>query len=133
MKKFEFSQDYCFFWDQLEKSNLFLEGILETRNLKMKDREVEWLFKHPISDGGVWNMVVDIVEKYGLVPTEAMPESYNSNNTRTMNRLLQRKLREDGLILRRMYAKKKKLSQISSLSLLLREMSDSISIRRTLK
>ncbi len=112
LKKFEFSQDYCFFWDQLEKSNLFLEAIIENRSLKMKDRKIEWLFRHPISDGGVWNMVVDIVEKYGLVPTEAMPESYNSNNTRTMNRLLQRKLREDGLILRRMYAKKKKLSDL---------------------
>ncbi len=109
LKKFEFSQDYCFFWDQLEKANLFLEGIIETRDLKMKDRKVEWLFRHPISDGGVWNMVVDMVEKYGLVPSEAMPESYNSNNTRTMNRLLQRKLREDGLILRRMYREKRNL------------------------
>jgi bleomycin hydrolase len=112
LKSFEFSENYCFFWDQLEKANLFLEGIIETRDREIDDRKVEWLFKHPISDGGVWNMVVALVEKYGLVPKEAMPESQHSENTRMMNRLLRRKLREDGLILRRMHEQKKKVEAL---------------------
>jgi len=112
LKNFEFSENYCFFWDQLEKANLFLEGIIETRNRKIDDRKVEWLFRHPISDGGVWNMVVALVEKYGVVPKEAMPESQHSENTRMMNRLLGRKLREDGLILRRMHEQKKKVEAL---------------------
>ncbi|MCK5033961.1 MAG: aminopeptidase, partial [Calditrichia bacterium] len=68
LKEFEFSENYLFFWDQLEKANLFLEAILETKDEKIDSRKVEWLFKHPIGDGGVWNMMVDLVEKYGMVP-----------------------------------------------------------------
>ena len=112
LKNFEFSENYCFFWDQLEKANLFLEGIIETRSRKIDDRKVEWLFKHPISDGGVWNMVVALVEKYGVVPKEAMSESQQSENTRTMNRLLRRKLREDGLVLRQMHKQKKAVREL---------------------
>jgi len=55
LKEFYFSQDYSFFWDQLEKANLFLEGIIQTKDKDMDDRLVEWLFKNSISDGGVWN------------------------------------------------------------------------------
>ncbi|MBU2650765.1 MAG: C1 family peptidase [Bacteroidetes bacterium] len=100
LEDFEFSQNYSFFWDQLEKSNLFLETILATADKPMDDKTVEWLFRNPIGDGGQWTGVVDIVDKYGLVPAEAMPESQNSENTSMMSRLLRRKLREDGLKLR---------------------------------
>jgi len=108
LKDFEFSENYLFFWDQLEKSNLFLEGIIKTRAKKIDDREVEWLFKNAIGDGGVWNMMVALAEKYGMVPKEAMSESYNSDNTRMMSRLIRRKLREDGLVLREMSRQGKK-------------------------
>ncbi len=102
LKDFEFSQTYSFFWDQFEKSNLFLETIIATANKPMDDKTVEWLFKHPVGDGGQWTGVVDIVQKYGLVPAEVMPESANTENTSMMSRLLRRKLREDGLKLRMM-------------------------------
>ena len=75
---FEFSQNYCFFWDQLEKANLFLQGVIDTRDAPREDRTVEWLFKNPLSDGGQFTGVADIVGKYGLVPKEAMPETYSS-------------------------------------------------------
>ena len=104
MKEFEFSQNYGFFWDQLEKSNFFLESVIATADLPDDDRKVDWLFKNPIGDGGQWTGVVDIVEKYGAVPASVMPESNNSENTRWMSRFLRRKLREDALTLRKMAA-----------------------------
>ncbi|MCK5080475.1 MAG: C1 family peptidase [Bacteroidales bacterium] len=104
MKEFEFSQNYGFFWDQLEKSNFFLESVIATADLPDDDRKVDWLFKNPIGDGGQWTGVVDIVEKYGAVPASVMPESNNSENTRWMSRFLRRKLREDALTLRKMSA-----------------------------
>ena len=97
---FEFSQNYCFFWDQLEKANLFLQGVIDTRDAPREDRTVEWLFKNPLSDGGQFTGVADIVSKYGLVPKEAMPETYSSEHTAQMASLLKLKLREYGLSLR---------------------------------
>ncbi len=102
LKEFQFSENYLFFWDQLEKANLFLEGIIDTRKKPIDDRLVEWLFSNAIGDGGVWSMMPDLVEKYGLVPSDVMPESYNSENTSLMRRLLKRKLREDGMRLRQL-------------------------------
>ena len=107
LKDFEFSQNYLFFWDQLEKANLFLEAIIQTCNKPIDDRKVEWLFKHPVSDGGVWNMMPSLIEKYGVVPIEIMPESFNSDNTSMMRRLIRRKLREDGLKLRKLHENRK--------------------------
>lgn len=104
MKEFQFSQNYGFFWDQLEKSNLYLEAIITTAKLPEDDRKVDWLYKNPIGDGGQWTGVVDIVEKYGVVPSNVMPESQNSENTRFMSRFLRRKLREDALKLRNLAA-----------------------------
>jgi bleomycin hydrolase len=97
---FEFSQNYCFFWDQLEKSNLFLQGIIDTRTKAKDDQMVEWLFKNPLSDGGQFTGVADIVTKYGVVPKEVMPETYSSEHTSQMAKLLKQKLREYGLELR---------------------------------
>ena len=100
----EFSQNYSFFWDQLEKANLFLQGIIDTRTRPMSDKTVEWLFKHPLSDGGTFTGVADIVGKYGLVPREAMPETYSSENTSRMSGLIALKLKEYGLTLRQLAA-----------------------------
>lgn len=97
---FEFSQTYNFFWDQFEKANLFLEIAKETANLPMSDKKVEWLFKNPIGDGGQWTTFADNVAKYGLVPSSAMPDTYQSEKTSMMSRLLKRKLREQGLEMR---------------------------------
>ncbi|MGM9764218.1 MAG: C1 family peptidase [Candidatus Cryptobacteroides sp.] len=99
----EFSQNYLFFYDQLEKANLFLQGIIDTKELPADDRKVDWLFSNPISDGGQFTGVSNLVMKYGLVPSEAMPETFSSNNTSQMAMLLKLKLREDGLRLRKAY------------------------------
>lgn len=103
-QSFEFSQIYPFFWDQLEKSNLFLQGIIDTGKNPMNDKTVEWLFQHPLSDGGTFTGVADIVAKYGLVPKEAMPETNSSENTSRMANLVSLKLKEYGLQLRDMIA-----------------------------
>ena len=108
----EFSQVYCFFWDQLEKSNLFLQGVIETAGKPMSDQTVEWLFKHPLSDGGTFTGVADIVTKYGLVPKEAMPETYSSEHTSYMSSLIGLKLKEFGLELRDLSAKGEKTAVI---------------------
>lgn len=106
---FQFSQNYSFFWDQLEKSNLFLQGIIDTKSLPAEDRKVDWLFKHALGDGGQFTGVSDIITKYGLVPAEVMPETYSSNNTSRMSNLLNLKLKEFGLELREMKNDAKKL------------------------
>lgn len=96
----EFSEIYGFFYDQLEKSNLFLQAVIDTKDKPMDDQTVSWLFQHPLSDGGTFTGVADIISKYGLVPSGVMPENYTSNNTSQFNVFVKRKLREDGLILR---------------------------------
>ena len=96
----EFSQNYLFFYDQLEKSNLFLQAVIDTKHLPMDDRKVEWLFKNPLSDGGQFTGVSNLVMKYGVVPAEVMPENYQSNNTAQIGNLIKLKLREYGLVLR---------------------------------
>ena len=99
---FQFSQAYTFFWDQLEKSNLFLQAVLDHRAKSMEDKHVEWLFKNPIGDGGQFTGVADLVTKYGLVPKDVMPETFSSNSTSRMSNILSLKLREYGLELRKM-------------------------------
>ena len=102
---FEFSQNYCFFYDQLEKANLFLQGVIDTSKKPMDDKMVEWLFRNPLSDGGTFTGVADIVSKYGLVPKDVMPETNSSDNTSRMSGLIIQKLREQGLQLRELAAK----------------------------
>ena len=99
----EFSQSYLFFYDQLEKANLFLQGVIDTKELPFDDRKVDWLFSNPLSDGGQFTGVSNLITKYGLVPAEVMPETYQANNTSQMATLLKLKLREDGLDLREAY------------------------------
>jgi bleomycin hydrolase len=104
----EFSQAYLFFWDQLEKANLFLQGVIDTGKKPIDDPRVQFFFHHPISDGGTFCGVADLTAKYGLVPKAVMPESYSSDNTSKMASLIKSKLREQGLQLRDMVAQGKK-------------------------
>lgn len=97
---FFFSHIYCFFYDQLEKSNLFLQGIIDTRKQSIDDQTVRWLFQNPLSDGGTYTGVADLVSKYGVVPQDVMAETYVSNSTSEFNSHLKRKLREFGIQLR---------------------------------
>lgn len=108
----EFSHDYLFFYDQLEKSNLFLQNVIETAKLPITDPKVQFFFKSPVSDGGTFCGVADLTEKYGLVPKSVMPETYSAENTSKMRSLLMSKLREQGLQLRDMVAQGKNKKQI---------------------
>lgn len=98
--EFYFSQNYNFFWDQLEKSNLFLQAVIDTRKKPMTDRTVEWLFRHPIGDGGQFTGVSDNIMKYGVVPSDVMPETASSNNTGKLSTMLARMLRQTGIRMR---------------------------------
>ena len=100
LPELELSQCYLFFYDQLEKANLFLQGIIDTRKKPADDRMVDWLFENPLSDGGTFCGVADLVQKYGVVPKDVMPDNYQSNNTSQIDMLLKWKLREMGLELR---------------------------------
>ena len=100
LREMEFSQNYCSFYDLLEKSNLFLQAIIDTRSLPFEDRKVDWLLRHPIGDGGQFTGVSNLIMKYGIVPKEVMPETFQSNNTRHMRMILSLKLREFALKLR---------------------------------
>ena len=100
---FTLSQNYVFFYDQLEKANLFLQGVIDTRKLPFDDRKVDWLFSNPISDGGQFTGVSDLILKYGVVPSEVMPETFSSNSTSQMAAQLKNILRQGGLKLRSVY------------------------------
>ena len=97
---FMFSHVFTFFYDQLEKSNLFLQGIIDTRKEDIDSRQVQWLFSNPLSDGGTYTGVADLVTKYGLVPKDIMAETYVSNATSEFNGHLKRKLREIAINIR---------------------------------
>ncbi|KAJ3218763.1 hypothetical protein HK099_004946, partial [Clydaea vesicula] len=110
LEEFELSQSFVFFYDKVEKSNYFLETIINITPTEVDDdsRLLQSLFSDPVADGGEWSMVVELVEKYGIVPKSAYPESHNSENTAEMNWLLTRKLREYAIHLRKMILIEKK-------------------------
>ncbi len=110
----EFSQDYLFFYDQLEKANLMLQGVLDNAKKPIDDPKVQFFFKNPLNDGGTFCGVADLAEKYGLVPMSVMPETFSSENTSKMSRLVASKLREYGLELRRMAADGKSAKQMEA-------------------
>lgn len=97
---FELSQNYTFFWDKFEKSNWFYENIISTAALDPDDRKVAFLLNEPQGDGGQWDMLCAIIEKYGVVPQSAYPETYNSSKSREFDTLLNEKLRKDAITLR---------------------------------
>lgn len=105
--EFEFSQSFTFFWDQLEKSNLFLQGIIDTSEKPWEDQTVQWLLKNPLNDGGQFTGISDIIGKYGLVPKDVMQETYSTENTAQMATLLKRRLREAAMDIRKAVAENK--------------------------
>ncbi len=109
----EYSQDYLFFYDQLEKANLMLQGVIDCADKPMDDQRVQFFFHHPINDGGTFCGVADLAEKYGLVPMSAMPETYSAENTSAMQKVVSSKLREFGLELRGMVKSGKKAAAIN--------------------
>lgn len=101
-KNFTFSQSSLFFWDRIERANIFFNHILETADKPVDDRTVHFYLQAPDTDGGQWHMAISLIRKYGLVPTYAQDESFTANNTAAFNQALNMKLREDGLVLRKL-------------------------------
>ncbi len=114
LPELKLSQNYNFFYDQLEKSNLFLQSIISTASDPMDNRRVQWFFQNPLSDGGQYTGLSDNIMKYGVVPAEVMPESFSANNTSRLRQLLSLKLREDGLKLREMASKRTPAKKIDA-------------------
>lgn len=104
LEKFELSQNYLMFWDKLEKANFFLENVIETAAEPLEGRLVAWLLQDPLPDGGQWDMFVNLIYKYGVIPKFAMPETFSSSKSAPMNSLLISVLRADARALRDMAA-----------------------------
>ncbi|MBB1122912.1 aminopeptidase C [Limosilactobacillus albertensis] len=99
---FELSQAYQFFWDKFEKSNYFYQNVIKTAKKATDSRKVAWLMNEPQNDGGQWDMLCALISKYGVMPKSAMPESFNSSNSRGIDEVLNNKLRHDAVVLRKM-------------------------------
>lgn len=105
VKDFELSQSYLFFWDKIERANIFYDRIIDSANKPLDDREVTCYLAGPGNDGGEWAMAVALVQKYGVMPTSVFPESHVTENTSDLNEVLNRKLRRDALVLRKLVQK----------------------------
>lgn len=110
----EFSHDYLFFYDQLEKANLMLQGVIDNAKKPMDDVRVQFFFKNPLNDGGTFCGAADLAPKYGLVPESVQPETFSAENTSKISSLISSKLREYGLELRKMVADGKKAQAIDA-------------------
>lgn len=110
----EFSHDYLFFYDQLEKANLMLQGVIDNAKKPMDDVRVQFFFKNPLNDGGTFCGAADLAPKYGLVPRSVQPETFSAENTSKISSLISSKLREYGLELRKMVADGKKAQAIDA-------------------
>ena len=100
------------FCDKLEKANYFLENIINSLDKPFDSRLIMWLVSEPIQDGGQWDMFVNLMEKYGIIPQSAMPESFQSSQSYMMNRFISRKLRENAAMLRRNYSQGAKIMDL---------------------
>ncbi len=112
IKDFQLSQTYMMFRDKLEKANYFLECILLTLEEETYSRVLMWLLNNLLDDAGQWDMLANLVDKYGVIPKDLMPETYHSGNTWSMNAILLNKLRENASILRNMHKTGKSISQL---------------------
>ncbi len=114
LKNFEFSENYLMFWDKMEKVNFFLQEMIDMADRPIDDRELSVLLLDPLGGDGWWSYFVDLVKKYGVVPKEAMPETYNSSSSGSMNSLMGLKVKEMGLELRNMARTKAKPTAVQS-------------------
>ncbi|HVP06329.1 MAG TPA: C1 family peptidase [Candidatus Acidoferrum sp.] len=112
LSEFEFSQPYLTFWDKMEKANLFLEQIIDLRNAPIDDRKLVQILNSPFGDGGWFRYVTDLMDKYGVVPLSAMPETKQSINTGTINYLADVRLKADASELRSMAKSGKSVDQL---------------------
>ncbi len=114
IKDFELSQNFTFFWDKFEKANYFYENILATSGEDLSSRKVSFLLQTPQQDGGQWDMLVALIQKYGIVPKQIMPETFSSSQSRDLNDFLNKKLRKDASTLRKMSEENSSTKEIES-------------------
>lgn len=114
LETFELSQNYPLFWDKLEKANYFLENILSTLDEPTNGRLIAWLLSSPLGDGGQWDMFCGLIDKYGVVPKDAMPETACSSATGEMDKFMTLKLREYACKLRAMHKDGKTAEELAS-------------------
>jgi len=93
MEDFEFSQNYLYFWDKMEKANAFLENVIDRADLDLRDERFQRILRNPVDDGGYWQTFTNLCRKYGVVPRNAMPETDSTGHSRMMLRLLNQRLR----------------------------------------
>lgn len=101
-KDFTFSQAYNFFWDKIERANMFYNRILDSADMPLDSRQVKTDLDFAGTDGGQFQMAAALVEKYGVVPSYAMPETFNTNDTTGFATALGDKLKKDALVLRKL-------------------------------
>lgn len=101
-KDFTFSQAYNFFWDKIERANMFYNRILDSADMPLDSRQVKTDLDFAGTDGGQFQMAAALVEKYGVVPSYAMPETFNTNDTTGLATALGDKLKKDALVLRKL-------------------------------
>lgn len=101
IENFELSQNFIAFYDKLEKVNFFMECVIAEKDSALTSETMRYLLETAVGDGGQWDMVVSLVKKYGICPKTAMPETYQSSHTRTMNSLLNRRLRKFAIDIRK--------------------------------
>lgn len=114
LKDFELSQSYTFFWDKYEKANWFYENVIATGKEDLTSRKVAFLMQTPQQDGGQWDMIVSIFQKYGVVPKSVYPESFSSSASGALNSYLNKKLRKDAITLRKLVAEGKSQEEIEA-------------------
>ena len=115
LKTLEFSQNYTLFWDKFERSNYFLDAIIENVDKDLDSRLLAFLLNDPLGDGGQWDMFKSILKKYGVVPKNHMPETFHSSNTAVLRRYLTGMLRFYTSQLREEYQKSKDIEKLKSM------------------
>ncbi|MBC3185655.1 C1 family peptidase [Corynebacterium sp. zg-331] len=108
VQDFEFSEAYLQFYDLLGKAEVFLDAISQHLD-DLDDRRAHALLQAPVGDGGEWNYLVHLVERYGAVPKYAMPETHSSSHTVHLRRALNTVLRRGVLRLRKGHTTKEEI------------------------
>ncbi|MBU0985140.1 MAG: hypothetical protein KKA42_14795 [candidate division Zixibacteria bacterium] len=109
---FKLSKAHLAFWDKIEKSNRFLERMIELRDRPLDDFLLSRYIESPVGDGGWWHYFNGLMQKYGVMPAAAMPETKQSSATGRLNALLTSKLRQATAEIRRMHTDGKKVKQL---------------------
>lgn len=100
MEKFELSESFLYFYDNMEKANLFLQRVIDTKNLDIKDRKVEDVFYSTPEDGGYFEFFYYLIKKYGIVPKTNMGEIFHTEESHFMFYTLESALKKIAIEIR---------------------------------